>query len=184
MPPEQSANTTTLTLNPSPHSTSTPTPSPDPDRDNADKLSKPRPITSCAACRMRKVKCNRGSPCSACIARKTVAECTYATTTEEREAIAQADQIAELRATRNKLQSQLAKSVPGSGFPQVHGPAPSTSSQKEEEVALEAVYAVLRGGSLDLVREVVGRIRSGEGVIDVLGGLEGVVDVGVGVEAD
>jgi hypothetical protein len=52
---------------------------------------------------------------------------------------------------------------------------------QEEEEALEAVYAALRGGSLDLVREVVGRIRAGEGVRDVLGWLEGGVGVGVGV---
>lgn len=105
---------------------------------------------------------------------------------EDREAIAQADLIAELRGTRNKLQSQLAKTgVGAAGF----GSATSTTStssgmyirDQEEEEALEAVYAALRGGSLDLVREVVGRIRAGEGVRDVLGWLEGGVGVGVGV---
>lgn len=134
----------------------------------------------------KKNQCNRASPCSACIARKTESECTYATTMEDREAIAQADLIAELRGTRNKLQSQLAKTgVGAAGF----GSATSTTStssgmyirDQEEEEALEAVYAALRGGSLDLVREVVGRIRAGEGVRDVLGWLEGGAGVGVGV---
>ena len=131
-----------------------------------------------------KNQCNRASPCSACIARKTESECTYATTMEEREAIAQADLIAELRATRNKLQNQLAKTGAGAaGFGS--GASTSTSSgmyirDEQEEEALEAVYAALRGGSLDLVREVVGRIRAGEGVRDVLGWLEGGVGVGVG----
>lgn len=109
---------------------------------------------------------------------------------EEREAIAQADLIAELRTTRNKLQNQLAKAGAGAGSAGFGSGTSTTSTStssgmyardEEEEEALEAVYAALRGGSLDLVREVVGRIRAGEGVRDVLGWLEGGVVVGVGV---
>jgi hypothetical protein len=43
----------------------------------------------------------------------------------------------------------------------------------EDAAALEAVYAVLRGGSWDVAREVVGKIRGGEGVRGVLGGMDG-----------
>ncbi|KAL4786275.1 hypothetical protein BJX76DRAFT_355346 [Aspergillus varians] len=191
---------TTLTLNPSPTSTPAPTPSPDSDSDSdqdpnqdqdqledkeekdTDKPSKPRPITSCAACRVRKVKCNRASPCSACISRKTVSECTYATTSAEREAIAQADLIAELRMTRNRMESQLGKVGAGSdsgGGGGMYGGGYEGGDGEEE--ALEAVYAVLRGGSVDLVREVVGRIRRGQGVESVLGWLEGGVGFGPGI---
>ncbi|KAL4900683.1 hypothetical protein BDW74DRAFT_182519 [Aspergillus multicolor] len=157
---------------------STPTASSSSDpRQEKDKPSKPRPVTSCAACRMRKVKCNRASPCSACIARKTPSECTYASTSEDREAIAAADAIAELRALRGELQEKLARSsfaasgaVPGAGI--VFDRDGGVDEDSDEQEALEAVYAVLRGGSVELVREVVERIRAGEEVESVLGVLE------------
>ncbi|KAL6231263.1 hypothetical protein BDW75DRAFT_233750 [Aspergillus navahoensis] len=129
-----------------------------------DKLSKPRPVTSCSACRIRKVKCNRASPCSACINRKTPSECTYASTNEDREAIAAAETITELRGLRNELQEKLAKATSGIVFDGEGG-------DDDEVGALEAVYAVLKGGSADLVSEVVGRIRAGEEVGGVLAGL-------------
>ncbi|KAJ0413575.1 hypothetical protein BJY00DRAFT_296728, partial [Aspergillus carlsbadensis] len=184
--------------------------------------SKPRPITSCAACRVRKVKvfpvlpippcfhllsflllllllllssshtnianqCDRLTPCTACTTRRPPTECTYSTTSEEREAIAAADLIAELRATRNKLQGQLANSksnpsgavvpagagadsAPPPGFRGARGlPAGYDRGEGEDAAALEAVYAVLRGGSWDVAREVVGKIRGGEGARGVLG---------------
>ncbi|KAL2866474.1 Zn(II)2Cys6 transcription factor domain-containing protein [Aspergillus lucknowensis] len=180
-----------------------------------EKPSKPRPITSCSACRIRKVKCDRASPCASCVARHTPNECTYATTTEEREAIAAADLIAELRATRNKLQGQLAKSTstmttamgtatatsglglgssgsgsgsdsgfragyPGEGNGNGNG---NGNGEDEDAAALEAVYAVLRRGSWEVAREVVGRIRGGEGVKGVLGGMDGAAKTGVDINS-
>lgn len=126
---------------------------------------------------MKKKKCNRATPCSACITRKTPDECTYATTPEERDAIAAAEFIAELRNTRNKLQSQLAKKF-STGYHPVGGTdAGFRAYEEEEEERLEAVYGVLRTGSGDVVREIVGRLRAGEGVgsgglSNLLGGLE------------
>ncbi|KAL4980915.1 hypothetical protein BDW66DRAFT_1080 [Aspergillus desertorum] len=128
-----------------------------------DKLSKPRPVTSCSACRARKVKCNRASPCSACISRKTPSECTYAGTVEDREAIAAAETITELRGLRSELQEKLATAAPGTFL--------EGTGEEDEAEALEAVYAVLRRGSVDLVSEIVGRIRAGEEVGGVLAGL-------------
>ncbi|KAL4771607.1 hypothetical protein BDW60DRAFT_189528 [Aspergillus nidulans var. acristatus] len=136
----------------------------DKDKDKAadkDKLSKPRPVTSCSACRIRKVKCNRASPCSACISRKTPSECTYASTVEDREAIAAAETITELRGLRNELQEKLAKAAAGKVLD-------GGGEDEEEAEALEAVYAILKGGSVDLISEVVGRIRAGEEVGGVL----------------
>ncbi|KAL4758498.1 Zn(II)2Cys6 transcription factor domain-containing protein [Aspergillus foveolatus] len=129
-----------------------------------DKLSKPRPVTSCSACRIRKVKCNRASPCSACISRKTPSECTYASTVEDREAIAAAETIAELRGIRSELQEKLAKATAGKVLD-------GGGEDDEEAEALEAVYAIVKGGSVDLISEVVGRIRAGEEVGGVLAGL-------------
>ncbi|KAL3467359.1 hypothetical protein BJX64DRAFT_283678 [Aspergillus heterothallicus] len=146
------------------------------------KASKPRPITSCAACRIRKVKCDRLTPCTACTTRKSPTECTYSTTSEEREAIAAADLIAELRATRNKLQGQLAKSNPKPNLGSSPAPAASNfrgaayGKEGEDAAALEAVYAVLRGGSWEVAKEVVEKIRGGEGVRGVLGGMANVVE--------
>ncbi|KAL4984264.1 hypothetical protein BDW68DRAFT_193739 [Aspergillus falconensis] len=135
------------------------------DRDkDRDKLSKPRPVTSCSACRIRKVKCNRASPCSACVSRKTPSECTYASTVEDREAIAAAETIAELRGLRSELQEKLARAASGTVLDRA-------GEEEDEAEALEAVYAVLRAGSVDLVSEVVGRIRAGEEVGGVLAGL-------------
>ncbi|KAL2800003.1 hypothetical protein BJX66DRAFT_211353 [Aspergillus keveii] len=178
--------TTTSTLptrtNPSPTNTT----AADKERDKP-APSKPRPITSCAACRVRKVKCDRLTPCTACTTRKPPTECTYSTTSEEREAIAAADLIAELRATRNKLQGQLANAKSGSseaaaagavsvppGFRGAGGLLTGYDrGEGEDAAALEAVYAVLRGGSWDVAREVVGKIRGGEGVRGVLGEMDG-----------
>ncbi|KAL2846806.1 hypothetical protein BJX68DRAFT_268520 [Aspergillus pseudodeflectus] len=175
--------TTTSTLptraNPSPTNTT----AADKERDKP-APSKPRPITSCAACRLRKVKCDRLTPCTACTTRKPPTECTYSTTSEEREAIAAADLIAELRATRNRLQGQLANSKSGSsmsagpgavlpGFRGAGGlPTGYDRGEGEDAAALEAVYAVLREGSWDVAREVVGKIRGGEGVRGVLGEID------------
>ncbi|KAL4806360.1 hypothetical protein BDV18DRAFT_139322, partial [Aspergillus unguis] len=118
-----------------------------------DKPSKPRPVTSCAACRVRKVKCNRLSPCNACIARNTPEECTYAATPEEREAIAASELIAELRARRNKLQSRLlAKRGAGAASSLLradendYGVEVEEGEVGEEEEAMEALYAMLRRG--------------------------------------
>ncbi|KAL4996738.1 hypothetical protein BDV10DRAFT_186832 [Aspergillus recurvatus] len=108
--------------------------------------------------------CNRASPCSACISRKTPSECTYASTVEDREAIAAAETIAELRGLRSELQEKLAKAASGIVF---DGPG----EDDDEAEALEAVHAILKGGSVDLVSEVVGRIRVGEEVGSVLAGL-------------
>ncbi|KAL2817319.1 hypothetical protein BJX63DRAFT_385680 [Aspergillus granulosus] len=148
-----------------------------------DRSSKPRPITSCAACRVRKVKCDRLTPCTACTTRKPPTECTYSTTSEEREAIAAADLIAELRATRNKLQGQLAKSNPNPNSSRGFGSGSAVRSvgcgrdgEGEDAAALEAVYAVLRGSSWEVAKEVVGKIRGGEAVRGVLGEMDGGVE--------
>ncbi|KAL4885257.1 hypothetical protein BJY04DRAFT_214591 [Aspergillus karnatakaensis] len=174
--PSDTTQSTTKTTTQETENADTEDPSNDPeithDNRNNSKPSKPRPITSCAPCRIRKVKCNRASPCTSCIARDTPNECTYATTAAERSAIAQAELISELRATRNRLQAQAPRtsntsnSRPGTGFS-----ATAEEAEEEELAALEAVYAVLRAGSWDLVREVVGRVRGGEKVGRVLGGV-------------
>ncbi|KAL5338869.1 hypothetical protein BJX70DRAFT_398252 [Aspergillus crustosus] len=137
------------------------------------KPSKPRPITSCAPCRIRKVKCNRASPCTSCITRQTVSECTYATTPAERSAISQAETIAELRATRNRLQAQLARNNANPSLSLSSSLQRGEEAEENELAALEAVYAVLRAGSWDLAREFVGRMRGGEEVGDLLGGVKG-----------
>ncbi|KAL2816240.1 hypothetical protein BDW59DRAFT_175865 [Aspergillus cavernicola] len=143
-----------------------------------DKPSKPRPISSCSPCRIRKVKCNRLTPCTSCIARKSPAECTYATTTEDREAIAAAELIAELRATRNELRERLSSGAgAGFGFGLKHlggeyGGEDERGNEEKKEV-LEGLYAVIRGGEWGVAREVVGRVRAGEGGREVLEGVGG-----------
>ncbi|RDW74597.1 Zn(II)2Cys6 transcription factor domain-containing protein [Aspergillus mulundensis] len=164
-------------MNEPPHPPTIPSSSSSDPNNEKDKPSKPRPVASCAACRMRKVKCDRASPCSACIARKTPSECVYASTSEDREAIAAAETIAELRVLKGELQEKLARSssvtsgaVPGAGI--VFDRDGGAGEDADEQEALEAVYAVLRGGSVELVRELVGRIRAGEEVGGILGALE------------
>ncbi|KAL4927056.1 Zn(II)2Cys6 transcription factor domain-containing protein [Aspergillus undulatus] len=200
MPPDsRPINATTVPI-PAPHSSPSPSLAPSetasantqPQRPDTlkekphsagEKSSKLRPITSCAGCRVRKVKCNKAHPCAACIARNQPGECTYASTDEDRSAIAAADLIAELRGARNKLQNQVARktaltsqnphgySGSGSGrggFERVQDWTVEEEEDKERE-ALEAFWSVLRGGEMEEVREVVGRIRAGEEVGDVLG---------------
>ncbi|KAL4874072.1 hypothetical protein BDV12DRAFT_191935 [Aspergillus spectabilis] len=143
--------------------------------DKDSKSLKPRPITSCAPCRIRKVKCNRASPCASCITRQTTSDCTYANNAAERTAISAAETIAELRAKKNKLQAQLART---NANPSFQRGGEREEADEEELAALEAVYAILRRGSLDLAREVVGRVRAGEEVGDVLWGVPG-ADLGL-----
>ncbi|OJJ68931.1 hypothetical protein ASPBRDRAFT_89031, partial [Aspergillus brasiliensis CBS 101740] len=68
---------------------------------------KSRPTASCLPCRTRKVKCNRLQPCSTCSARNIPHDCKYAVAEEDRQAIAQAEMIAELRGEVNRLQQKI-----------------------------------------------------------------------------
>ncbi|KAL4942814.1 hypothetical protein BDV06DRAFT_235180 [Aspergillus oleicola] len=142
---------------------------------STEKPSKPRPITSCAACRVRKIKCNKAYPCSSCLARKTPDECSYASTSEDRSAIAAADLISELRVTKSKLQNQVNKKqlAVAAASTAAYGDSGKGSKSGREGEVLEELWGVLRHGENGAVREVVGRIRGGEGVESVLGGIQG-----------
>ncbi|KAB8268716.1 hypothetical protein BDV30DRAFT_201043 [Aspergillus minisclerotigenes] len=121
--------------------------------------SKPRATASCHPCRTRKVKCNRLSPCEACITRGIQEECRYSAPNEDRQAIAQAEMITELRGKVNQIREQVGQRLAG---------RPSFDDLEEEEAAaMEIVYSALRLGSEDLVWHIVGRIRSGEDLRDL-----------------
>ncbi|KAE8394805.1 hypothetical protein BDV23DRAFT_146416 [Aspergillus alliaceus] len=117
--------------------------------------SKPRATASCHPCRNRKVKCNRLSPCETCITRGIQEECKYSAPNEDREAIAQAEMITELRGKVNRLQEQMAQRV-------AYRSSFNDPEEEEETAAMEIVYSALRLGSEDLVWRIVGRIRDGE----------------------
>ncbi|KAL4964594.1 Zn(II)2Cys6 transcription factor domain-containing protein [Aspergillus stella-maris] len=149
-----------------------------------EKPSKPRPITSCSACRARKIKCNKSHPCTACIARNQPEQCSYSSTSEERSAIASADLISELRGARNKLQNQVNRrqlaevAAARAAYGSRSGSGGATGKERElsereveEKRVLEGVWWVLRSGEVGVVREVVGRIRGGEGWQSVLDGV-------------
>ncbi|KAH8705958.1 fungal-specific transcription factor domain-containing protein [Talaromyces proteolyticus] len=53
-------------------------------RSASDSRRRDKPILSCAFCRGRKLRCDRQSPCSACIRRGKSAECIYNSTEQER----------------------------------------------------------------------------------------------------
>ncbi|KAE8351387.1 hypothetical protein BDV28DRAFT_137193 [Aspergillus coremiiformis] len=120
--------------------------------------SKPRASASCHPCRIRKVKCNRMSPCETCFTRGIQEECKYSAPNEDRQAIAQAEKITELRGKRNRLRELLAPHV-----------AYRTSFDGPDEgtAAMEMVYSALRLGSENLVWRTVGRIRDGEDLRDL-----------------
>ncbi|KAF7596155.1 hypothetical protein BBP40_003054 [Aspergillus hancockii] len=120
--------------------------------------SKPRATASCHPCRSRKVKCNRLSPCEACITRGIQEECKYSAPNEDRQAIAQAEMITELRGKVNRLREQI---------PQRAAYRSSIDDLEEEAAAMEIVYLALRLGSEKLVWQTVGRIRDGEDLRDL-----------------
>ncbi|KAH8429719.1 Zn(II)2Cys6 transcription factor domain-containing protein [Aspergillus melleus] len=139
---------------------------------------KPRPAASCAPCRNRKVKCDRLSPCEACIARGIVHECKYSSTDEDREAIAQAEVIATLRARVRRLRNELAEAeAEGHEIMELReGMMTSSSSQgssgaaarKAENQAMEILYSAIRLGSADLVGRIVSGVREGRELVDVV----------------
>ncbi|GFN12399.1 Zn(II)2Cys6 transcription factor domain-containing protein [Aspergillus tubingensis] len=137
---------------------------------------KSRPTASCLPCRTRKVKCNRLQPCETCSARNIAHECKYAVPDEDRQAIAQAEMIAELRAEVNRLQRQYheyqeSSSVDefyvnileeGSGaLEELENGEESLGEGDDDDDELERVYRILKDGEWERVREVVGRIRGG-----------------------
>ncbi|KAE8378217.1 hypothetical protein BDV26DRAFT_261990 [Aspergillus bertholletiae] len=127
----------------------------------ASHKSKPRATASCHPCRTRKVKCNRLSPCAACITRGIQGECKYSAPNEDRQAIAQAEIITELRGQVNQIRDQIAQRG-------AYRPAFDDFEEEEEEAAvMEIVYSALRLGSEDLVWHIVGRIRNGEDLRDL-----------------
>ncbi|KAI9367574.1 hypothetical protein BJX61DRAFT_547359 [Aspergillus egyptiacus] len=197
-PPSDTPSTTTTTTTPSTSAVEVSPPPPPQSTNNSpsqsnpqgkekqkEKPSKPRPTTSCSLCRIRKVKCNRQTPCSTCIARKTAHECTYTTTSAEREAIAAAETIAELRGLRDELRSRVVKTNTNNNLKyndvnemgDYHLPGTDMGMGGDVGVdsgrlrALEAFYAVLRDGEGSEVREVVGRVRAGLAVEEVVRGL-------------
>ncbi|XRM44893.1 hypothetical protein ABZX51_007998 [Aspergillus tubingensis] len=135
---------------------------------------KSRPTASCLPCRTRKVKCNRLQPCETCSARNIAHECKYAVPDEDRQAIAQAEMIAELRAEVNRLQRQYheyqeSSSVDdefyvnileeGSGALEELENGEESLGEGDDEDELERLYRILKDGEWEKVREVVGRIR-------------------------
>ncbi|PLB50955.1 hypothetical protein P170DRAFT_509011 [Aspergillus steynii IBT 23096] len=151
---------------------------------------KPRPAASCAPCRNRKVKCDRLSPCEACIARGIVNECKYSSTDEDREAIAQAEVISTLRARARRLRTELAEveaegheimelregmafnaalgQGQGLGTGMGMGASSSPGARKAENQAMEILYSAIRLGSEDLVGRIVGGVREGRDLVDVV----------------
>ncbi|KAF5859716.1 hypothetical protein ETB97_002495 [Aspergillus alliaceus] len=91
----------------------------------------------------------------ACITRGIQEECKYSAPNEDREAIAQAEMITELRGKVNRLQEQMAQRV-------AYRSSFNDPEEEEETAAMEIVYSALRLGSEDLVWRIVGRIRDGE----------------------
>ncbi|OOF91514.1 hypothetical protein ASPCADRAFT_134066 [Aspergillus carbonarius ITEM 5010] len=134
---------------------------------------KSRPTASCLPCRTRKVKCNRLTPCEACVARNISHECKYAVPDEDRQAIAQAETIADLRAKVNRLRSQLVQGQQRGRVQALNLEVEVVEDQREEDglADLEAVYGVLRGGSWESAQQVVTRIRAGESVGQIARGV-------------
>ncbi|PYH67228.1 Zn(II)2Cys6 transcription factor domain-containing protein [Aspergillus vadensis CBS 113365] len=141
---------------------------------------KSRPTASCLPCRTRKVKCNRLQPCETCSARNIAHECKYAVPDEDRQAIAQAEMIAELRAEVNRLRQQISdyeydhdhihnheESIMGEVNVLEDGGllierlenGEERLGEEDDDDELERVYRILRDGEWERVREVVGRIR-------------------------
>ncbi|GKZ79700.1 hypothetical protein AnigIFM56816_003906 [Aspergillus niger] len=128
------------------------------------------------------MQCNRLQPCETCSARNIAHECKYAVPDEDRQAIAQAEIIAELRAEVNRLRQQMNE------YEQEHEDFMEGGGRGEVDVdgllegddddglgeggvgegdELERVYQILKDGSWERVREVVGRIRRGEDVTGI-----------------
>ncbi|KAI2819929.1 transcriptional regulator family: Fungal Specific TF [Aspergillus niger] len=143
---------------------------------------KSRPTASCLPCRTRKVKCNRLQPCETCSARNIAHECKYAVPDEDRQAIAQAEIIAELRAEVNRLRQQMNEYeqehedyMEGGGRGEVDVDGLFLEGDDDDGLGegvgegdeLERVYQILKDGSWERVREVVGRIRRGEDVTGI-----------------
>ncbi|KAB8202300.1 hypothetical protein BDV34DRAFT_228512 [Aspergillus parasiticus] len=96
----------------------------------------------------------------ACITRGIQEECRYSAPNEDRQAIAQAEMITELRGKVNQIREQIGHRL---------ADRPSFDDLEEEEAAaaMEIVYSALRLGSEDLVWHIVGRIRNGEDLRDL-----------------
>ncbi|KAJ1713651.1 hypothetical protein COH20_009168 [Aspergillus flavus] len=96
----------------------------------------------------------------ACITRGIQEECRYSAPNEDRQAIAQAEMITELRGKVNQIREQVGQRLAGR-------PSFDDLEEEEEAAAMEIVYSALRLGSEDLVWHIVGRIRNGEDVRDL-----------------
>ncbi|OKL64020.1 hypothetical protein UA08_00241 [Talaromyces atroroseus] len=75
---------------------------------------------SCTRCRERKIKCDRNSPCRACVARNCQDECEYVRTNEDRYHISKAKEIEGLRRELKHLKRRLAD-VEAQDRPKQHG---------------------------------------------------------------
>lgn len=128
------------------------------------------------------MQCNRLQPCETCSARNIAHECKYAVPDEDRQAIAQAEIIAELRAEVNRLRQQMNEHeqdhedfMEGGGRGDVDVDGLLLEGDDDDGLGegigegdeLERVYQILKDGSWERVREVVGRIRRGEDVTGI-----------------
>ena len=107
------------------------------------------------------------------MARNISHECKYAVPDEDRQAIAQAETIADLRAKVNRLRSQLVQGQQRGRVQALNLEVEVVEDQREEDglADLEAVYGVLRGGSWESAQQVVTRIRAGESVGQIARGV-------------
>ncbi|PIG81078.1 hypothetical protein AARAC_011016 [Aspergillus arachidicola] len=96
----------------------------------------------------------------ACITRGIQEECRYSAPNEDRQAIAQAEMITELRGKVNQIREQIGQRL-------ADRPSFDDLEAEEAAAAMEIVYSALRLGSEDLVWHIVGRIRNGEDLRDL-----------------
>ncbi|GAB1204618.1 hypothetical protein APSETT445_003274 [Aspergillus pseudonomiae] len=102
------------------------------------------------------------SQSEACTTRGIQEECKYSAPNEDRQAIAQAEMITELRGKVNQIREQIAQRLAyRSSFDGLE------EEEEEEAAAMEIVYSALRLGTEDLVWHIVGRIRNGEDLRDL-----------------
>ncbi|KAI9926498.1 hypothetical protein ASPWEDRAFT_692626 [Aspergillus wentii DTO 134E9] len=124
---------------------------------------KARPSSSCIPCRNRKVKCNRLDPCETCISRGVANECKYSANDEDRQSIAQAELITDLRATVKGLKGKLSQVEQERHFQRRHASTPEDDDEEQQNgsLTMEIVYAALQSGSPEVVQHLVAMIRSG-----------------------
>ncbi|PWY78887.1 hypothetical protein BO83DRAFT_415346 [Aspergillus eucalypticola CBS 122712] len=142
--------------------------------------SHPIPSNQSPSSRGRCNQCNRLQPCETCNARNIAHECKYAVPDEDRQAIAQAEMIAELRAEVNRLRQQISdheydhehnvnheESIMGGegnvledgGLLIERLENGESLGEEDDDDELGRVYRILKDGEWEKVREVVGRIR-------------------------